>query len=476
MKRIFSHTVIIILISCVLLSVVGCSSKRAGDFEGNFNELGWDDITTSAYDDTIYYENCVISASLYDINIISLTSCDVDIVEQKDVSNYFDEDKIYERLGLKFDYNKLLLKFAAGTGVIVICLVLHVATMGTSTTIACIATGAFKGAITGAASGAVIGGIVGGISSYISSDFDFNETLKGTIEGVADGYAWGAICGAISGAYTSSYCFVKGTKVKTELGSVPIEEVKIGDKVWSYNQDRGKNELKTVKNTYHNTTQKLTKIKTSNSEYISTPSHSYFANKKYIIANNICSGDVLFKSDFLSSNVSDVTTYDVSITDVYNIEVEDNHNYYIGDEEVLVHNACPLNSDYAGKTKEFGSEALKKKYGCEGVEFKANGYPKFEPFAKKSVVADPPSIAAKQAGTCFTGNNTVDFKLANKLAGFGDSATAHLKQFPGYTWHHVEDMKTLILVPSDVHTAALGLGGVAHSGGASLLREFFKNL
>lgn len=35
----------------------------------------------------------------------------------------------------------------------------------------------------------------------------------------------------------------------------------------------------------------------------------------------------------------------------------------------------------------------------------------------------------------------------------------------GYTWHHVEDGKTMMLVPTDLHQA------VRHTGGAALLRK-----
>ena len=35
----------------------------------------------------------------------------------------------------------------------------------------------------------------------------------------------------------------------------------------------------------------------------------------------------------------------------------------------------------------------------------------------------------------------------------------------GYTWHHVEDGKTMMLVPSDIHSA------VRHTGGASLIKK-----
>lgn len=38
----------------------------------------------------------------------------------------------------------------------------------------------------------------------------------------------------------------------------------------------------------------------------------------------------------------------------------------------------------------------------------------------------------------------------------------------GYVWHHVEDMQTMILIPQDLHSVAMG--GMAHTGGASLIK------
>ncbi|MDB2140062.1 HNH endonuclease [Clostridium butyricum] len=47
---------------------------------------------------------------------------------------------------------------------------------------------------------------------------------------------------------------------------------------------------------------------------------------------------------------------------------------------------------------------------------------------------------------------------ANEAPGFSSTPK-------GYTWHHVEDGRTLILVPSDLH------GEIRHTGGASLIRK-----
>jgi hypothetical protein len=51
-----------------------------------------------------------------------------------------------------------------------------------------------------------------------------------------------------------------------------------------------------------------------------------------------------------------------------------------------------------------------------------------------------------------------DFALANDAAGFDRTPK-------GYTWHHVEDGRTMELVPSDRH------GTVRHSGGVAALQS-----
>jgi hypothetical protein len=53
--------------------------------------------------------------------------------------------------------------------------------------------------------------------------------------------------------------------------------------------------------------------------------------------------------------------------------------------------------------------------------------------------------------------DATDFTRANKAAGFR-------KTPPGYTWHHVEDGKTMLLVPTDIHES------FPHTGGASPAR------
>ena len=103
-----------------------------------------------------------------------------------------------------------------------------------------------------------------------------------------------------------------------------------------------------------------------------------------------------------------------------------------------------INKKYAGKTYHLDDE-LGAKYP-NGVQFNQDGFPDFSPYSKATV---------KVKG--LTGKNS-DFTAVNKAVG--------LKSTPdGYTWHHVEDGKTMQLVPTELHSV------IKHTGGAVLLRK-----
>ena len=109
----------------------------------------------------------------------------------------------------------------------------------------------------------------------------------------------------------------------------------------------------------------------------------------------------------------------------------------------------PINAKYSGKVYpvEKLPEELRNKYP-NSVRFSKDGYPDFSPYAEKEL---------KIKG--LNGNHAHDFKLANQAAGY--------KRTPdNFTWHHHEDMETMLLIPTDLHQA------IRHSGGASLLKEW----
>lgn len=86
----------------------------------------------------------------------------------------------------------------------------------------------------------------------------------------------------------------------------------------------------------------------------------------------------------------------------------------------------------------------------KGVRFSRAGYPIFTPHAKVRLPVEGLQGNAKP--------HSHDEKLANEAAGFTETPD-------GYTWHHVEDGKTVELVPKILHK------NVPHTGGAASIPQ-----
>ncbi len=107
----------------------------------------------------------------------------------------------------------------------------------------------------------------------------------------------------------------------------------------------------------------------------------------------------------------------------------------IADNIPLINGRKPINSKYAGQTHP------------SGVTFNDKGFPDFSPYAKAQV--DIKGL---------TGNYAKDSAMTNKAVG--------LKSTPdGFVWHHVENVKTMQLIPKEIHNAA------RHTGGTATLRN-----
>ena len=107
-------------------------------------------------------------------------------------------------------------------------------------------------------------------------------------------------------------------------------------------------------------------------------------------------------------------------------------------------NEANINGEFAGKA------FITKSYG--EIYFSVNGFPIFDEYAIASIT------------TKLTGNSSEDIARAN-LQFFGNSIGP-----AGFTWHHVEDGRTLILIPTDLHKE------VKHTGGAHYLRNYLDIL
>jgi hypothetical protein len=108
----------------------------------------------------------------------------------------------------------------------------------------------------------------------------------------------------------------------------------------------------------------------------------------------------------------------------------------------------PQNHLYAGRA--FPDHLLPPQYRSKGLRFTKEGYPDFAPHAKQL------PNGKNHVEIEYTGSRRADVAAANKKAKLDDT--------PRYwTWHHAEDMKTMYLVPSDLHEAVKHTGGTARS-------------
>ena len=213
-----------------------------------------------------------------------------------------------------------------------------------------------------------LGGAIGGVTAAVKGE----DVMQGVLNGAADGFMNGAITGAITGGMQgaasfmksskmmgsldeasqlakkpktnplcSKDCFVAGTMVKTEEGYKAIEEIEVGDKVWSWDEATGEQALKTVVQLFRNEKDVLVHIDAAGEEIQTTLGHPFYvAGKGWVKAGELKSGDVLKLYDGKEAEINSISIKESKPVITYNFEVEDSHTYYVTQSDVLVHNMC----------------------------------------------------------------------------------------------------------------------------------------
>ena len=137
-------------------------------------------------------------------------------------------------------------------------------------------------------------------------------------------------------------CFIAGTLISTAEGAVSIEDISVGDYVWSMDSETGTVALKQVVETFVNETTAVTHV-TINGEIItSTQTHPYYVEGKgWVLAQNLHVGDILVMLNG-ERVILELVQHEILETPVitYNFEVEGFHTYFVGDSGIFVHNKC----------------------------------------------------------------------------------------------------------------------------------------
>ncbi len=137
-------------------------------------------------------------------------------------------------------------------------------------------------------------------------------------------------------------CFVAGTQIKTPEGNKNIEDIEVGDEVYSYDYYDGKIAIKGVTELFVNEASNLVNVDIEGESIISTPSHPYYVSGVgFKEASELDVGDNLLLVDGSTEEIENISYINFeSPVEVYNFSVEDWHTYYVSNTGVLVHNKC----------------------------------------------------------------------------------------------------------------------------------------
>ena len=134
-------------------------------------------------------------------------------------------------------------------------------------------------------------------------------------------------------------CFPAGTKINTAGCLKNIEEIKTGDKVWSYNELTGETGSQEIVRTMVREIDHTVELYTEGEIIETTAEHPFLTDNGWKDAADLQTGDKI-----RSRNEEDIEIKGVKFSykprKVYNFEVSNWHTYFVGALQWLVHNAC----------------------------------------------------------------------------------------------------------------------------------------
>ncbi|GAA6151560.1 putative Ig domain-containing protein [Pseudoteredinibacter isoporae] len=138
--------------------------------------------------------------------------------------------------------------------------------------------------------------------------------------------------------------FEEGTSVLTDSGLKSIEDISVGDGVWSFNVKTGKREINLVDHFIVGSGLKqIVEITlSSGNTIVTTEDHRFFLadSKNWMVASKLKVGDELKDLNDSSVKISGLRKYSEEKV-VYNLTINKLHNYYVGRDSVLSHNMGP---------------------------------------------------------------------------------------------------------------------------------------
>jgi len=136
------------------------------------------------------------------------------------------------------------------------------------------------------------------------------------------------------GWFTPS-CFLRGTSVWTDTGELPIEDVRVGDRVLSQDQATGELAYKLVMHTTLRTASPTLRLRLGDEELVATLGHPFWVTGQgWRMAKEIKSGDLLHG---VHGSVPIDSIEPGPEAEAYNLVVADFNTYCVGKHRTLVH-------------------------------------------------------------------------------------------------------------------------------------------
>ena len=157
-------------------------------------------------------------------------------------------------------------------------------------------------------------------------------------------------------------CFPAGTPVATEQGMKPIEQIRVGDRVWAKDVATGEGHLRTVNWLFNKVAERMLTITAGRVSIDVTPQHPFWVvGKGWVEAGQLAVGDTLQSRDGTEPVISAISERTTS-TRVYNFEVEGDHDYYISEAQLLVHNCVRVWEAIKGTQEVYEGTLIPKSF------------------------------------------------------------------------------------------------------------------
>ena len=173
--------------------------------------------------------------------------------------------------------------------------------------------------------------VAGTVSNYLNAqNFGFSVPTGSTINGIT--------CSITQQETSTAVSFIKGTQIKTQSGYKNIEDVKVEDYVWSFDEKTKRCSYQKVKWT---TSREADEVIIINERIVATPEHPFFTDKGWVLAKDLTTEHYLLKRNkkWAKEKVKS-KSIEKGKVQVFNFEVDKNQTYFAND--YAVHNVVTL--------------------------------------------------------------------------------------------------------------------------------------